>query len=122
MIGSILKVFFNYSYWLALLGQSLVAATQPFIINAITKVAAYWFRAESSATIVAIGNGFNLIGVLVGFVFFNLFISNNDEIEPFKLGMYNYLLWEAVLVCLLSLPTIIFMRNKPLHPPSLKFK
>ena len=117
-VGAILKVFFNQSYWIAFFGQTLIGAIQPLIVNAITKLAAYWFRAESTVTVVAIGNGFNLLGVLLGYIFFNFFLSNKDEGDVFKEGMYNYLFWEAVLVCLFSIPSIIFMENKPPNPPS----
>lgn len=46
-VGCSLQMCINISFYMALVGFVLVGVAQPFILNCIAKVAAFWFRKES---------------------------------------------------------------------------
>lgn len=46
ILGAIIKLFLNQSFYLALSGQLLCAIAQPFIISATGKLSSIWFRAD----------------------------------------------------------------------------
>lgn len=46
IIGAIIKLFLNQSFYLSLFGQVLCAIAQPFIISSTGKLSSIWFRAD----------------------------------------------------------------------------
>lgn len=71
--GAILTGIFGFvrglsgnSYSLALFAQVMIAVGQPFILNAITSVAARWFPPEDRATASGLGSLSIYLGILAG--------------------------------------------------------
>jgi cyanate permease len=65
-IFGLLRGFAGTNYTLLLLAQIGIAIGQPFILNAITKLAARWFPIEERATASGLGTLAMYIGILVG--------------------------------------------------------
>ena len=65
-IFGLLRGFAGTDYNLLLLAQIGIAVGQPFILNAITKLAARWFPIEERATAAGLGTLSMYIGILVG--------------------------------------------------------
>ncbi|HKK41925.1 MAG TPA: MFS transporter [Bacteroidales bacterium] len=65
-IFGLLRGFAGTNYQLLLLAQVGIAIGQPFILNAITKLAARWFPIEERATAAGLGTLAMYIGILLG--------------------------------------------------------
>ena len=67
----------------------------------------------------------NIIGTLIGVVFNTFFVPDSIDKNPtpqkreeYKNACFSYVIGEAILCILFSLPTIILFRSKPPHAPS----
>ena len=67
-VFGLLRGLFAADYTLVLVSQIAVAIGQPFILNAITKVAARWFPIEERATASGLGSLAMYVGILLGLV------------------------------------------------------
>ena len=65
-VFGILRGFAGTNYNLLLLSQIGIAIGQPFILNAITKLAARWFPIEERATAAGLGTLAMYVGILAG--------------------------------------------------------
>lgn len=96
-------------YNLVLVAQIGVAVGQPFLLNAITKLAARWFPMAERATASGLGTLAMYIGVLVGML-----------LTPFLAGNYgiSYTLYTyGVTSIIASLIFILFSKERPRTPP-----
>lgn len=118
--GGIMKVFTSSNLTLSIIGQFMNSLAQPFIISSSGKIASIWFRADMRALITSLLSMSNIIGSLVGIVFNTLFFSETIESkESYEKELFYYLLAEAILVIVFSLPTIFLFKSKPKHAPSI---
>ncbi len=60
------------------------------------------------------------IGCLTAFILPNLFFNADKEIEMSEFEFY--LIIQSVIVCVLSIPSIIFLREQPPSPPTVLLK
>jgi cyanate permease len=65
-IFGLIRGFAGQDYHLLLIAQIGIAVGQPFILNAITKLAARWFPIEERATAAGLGTLAMYIGILLG--------------------------------------------------------
>lgn len=65
-IFGLMRGFAGTNYQLLLIAQIGIAVGQPFILNAITKLAARWFPLEERATAAGLGTLAMYIGILLG--------------------------------------------------------
>jgi cyanate permease len=65
-IFGLLRGFAGTNYQLLLIAQIGIAVGQPFILNAITKLAARWFPIEERATAAGLGTLAMYLGILLG--------------------------------------------------------
>jgi len=97
------------NYNLVLLSTIGIAAAQPFLLNAWTKVAALWFGLEERATAVGLVTLANLIGAAIGMVLTPLLIESMP-ISGVQLIYGGVTAFSALLF-------VIFTREKPATPP-----
>jgi predicted MFS family arabinose efflux permease len=62
--GALLRIAGPSSFFLQLLGQIVIAAGQPFVLNSITKVAARYFPQSERATAISVGSVALFLGIL----------------------------------------------------------
>jgi len=79
-IFGLLRGMVQESYNLVLMAQVGIAIGQPFILNAITKVAARWFPIEERATASGLGTLAMYIGILGGMII-TPFLANSHGIR-----------------------------------------
>jgi hypothetical protein len=60
------------------------------------------------------------VGCLVAFILPNLFFDSDKEIE--KSEFEFYLIIQTVIVIILSVPSLIFLREEPPSPPTVLLK
>jgi len=97
------------NYTLVLIAQIGIAIGQPFILNAITKVAARWFPIQERAT----ASGFGSLAIYLG-------IAAGMLLTPFltlQMGIESMLLIYGIVALLSALLFIVFAREHPPTPP-----
>ncbi len=96
-------------YNLVLVAQLGIAVGQPFILNAVTKVAARWFPVGERATASGFGSLAMYVGILIGLV-----------LTPFltlRLGIGSMLLMNGVAALVIGFAFVLLARERPATPP-----
>jgi cyanate permease len=97
------------SYTLVLVSQIGIAVGQPFILNAITAVAARWFPVQERATASGLGSLAMYVGIMLGMV-----------LTPFltiRFGIAGMLLIYGVAAVIAALVFFAAARERPPTPP-----
>lgn len=96
-------------YRLVLVAQIVIAIGQPFILNAVTTVAARWFPMEDRATATGLGSLAIYLGILVGLA-----------LTPYlalQTGIPGLLLGYGIVSLVAMLIFFLFVRERPPSPP-----
>lgn len=97
------------SYSLVLIAQIGIAIGQPFILNALTKVAARWFPFKERATATGLGSLAIYLGIMAGLV-----------LTPYLMlyiGMDGMLLVYGIVAMITAVVFFAFLRERPPTPP-----
>src|SRR6266498_1798457 len=92
-------------YKLVLVAQIVIAIGQPFILNAVTTVAARWFPIEERATATGLGSLAIYLGILVGLV-----------LTPYlaiQSGIPSLLVGYGIVSVVAMLIFFLFIRERP---------
>jgi MFS family permease len=115
-IGAVLTGTFGFlrgltgtDYNLLLITQIGIAAGQPFILNAITKLAARWFPIEERATAAGLGTLSMYIGILLGMVL-TPYLAGGSGISQM---LYIY----GITSIIISIVFLVFIRENPPTAP-----
>ncbi|XP_053662494.1 feline leukemia virus subgroup C receptor-related protein 2 [Anopheles marshallii] len=105
-------------FWVGFVGQSIVAASQVFILSLPAKVAAVWFGPDQVSSACSIGVFGNQLGIAVGFLVPPMLVENHDDIsligDDLRLMFYIVAGVTTVLVVLV----LFFFKAAPPTPPS----
>ncbi|MFX0085561.1 MAG: MFS transporter [Candidatus Hodarchaeota archaeon] len=113
-IFGFLRVFTGTNFLFLLLCQTMVAIGQPFVLNSFTKLAVNWFPEEEKATATGLGTMSLFIGIIITMIAtYPLYATNGIE---FVLLIYGLLSLISMVLYLL------FVRDKPSHPPNPYFR
>jgi MFS family permease len=108
-VFGLLRGFVGTNYTIVLISTIGIAAAQPFLLNAWTKVPAQWFSNEERATAVGLVTLANLIGTALGMVLTPALVETMS-IANIQLIYGGIAAFSAVLF-------LIFAREKPATPP-----
>ena len=108
-VFGLLRGFSGANYQLVLWSTIGIAAAQPFLLNAWTKVPANWFAVEERATAVGLVTLANLVGTALGMVLPPMMIENMD-IPQVQLIFGGIAALSSVLFLVLA-------KEKPATPP-----
>ncbi|HSB91033.1 MAG TPA: MFS transporter [Anaerolineales bacterium] len=115
-IGAVLTAVFGLlrglagaSYNLVLISQIGIAIGQPFVLNAITKVAARWFPMQERATASGLGSLAIYVGILMGLALTPYLTS--------ALGIPGMLQVYGAFSVVAALAFAILIRERPPTPP-----
>lgn len=109
-VFGLLRGFFAASYVPVLICQIGIAVGQPFILNAVTKVAARWFPLEERATAAGLGTLGIYIGILGGLVLTPLIVGRSSINETLML--------YGVVAMIAAVTFLLVAREHPPTPPS----
>lgn len=98
------------NYNMLLVAQVGIAAGQPFILNAITKLSARWFPLEERATAAGLGTLSMYVGILLGMVLTPVIVSTS--------GMSRMLNIYGILSVIISSVFLVFIKEGPPTAPS----
>ncbi|XP_058465771.1 heme transporter FLVCR2 [Malaya genurostris] len=105
-------------FWVGFIGQSVVAASQVFILSLPAKVAAVWFGPDQVSSACSIGVFGNQLGIAVGFLLPPMLVENHEDLDlvgdDLKLMFYLVAGFTSVLVMLV----LVFFKAAPPTPPS----
>ncbi|XP_052772964.1 solute carrier family 49 member A3-like [Mya arenaria] len=102
----------NHSYTILIIGQSLAAIAQPFIMFTPTKLAALWFPENRRATANMIGSMMNPLGNMLTFIIVPLIVEGPSDI-PLALWVVSAPAFFITIVTTLGV-----RRSSPPTPPS----
>ena len=108
-IFGLIRGFAGQDYQLLLIAQVGIAIGQPFILNAITKLAARWFPIEERATAAGLGTLAMYIGILAGMTLTPYLIIGS--------GIGGMLYIYGIISILTSVVFIILMKEGPPTAP-----
>jgi len=99
-------------YTSILLSQIGIAAGQPFLLNAITKLAARWFPMNERATAAGLGTLSMYLGILIGMVL-TPYLAN-------RIGIPRTLYYYGIFSVVAALIFLFGVRERPATPPCLE--
>lgn len=108
-IFGLLRGLVSINYNLLLLSQIGIAIGQPFILNAITKIAARWFPIEERATASGLGTLAMYIGILAGMILTPYLVIGS--------GISGMLYQYGILSLTSAIVFIVFAKERPLTAP-----
>jgi cyanate permease len=108
-IFGLIRGFAGQDYHLLLIAQIGIAVGQPFILNAITKLAARWFPIEERATAAGLGTLAMYIGILLGMTLTPYLIIGS--------GIGGMLYIYGIISILTSVVFIILIKEGPPTAP-----
>lgn len=112
-IFGLMKGFFAASYSMVIISQIGLAVAQPFILNAVTKVAAHWFPINERATAVGVATLAQFIGMILVNLATPLMISKSGA----SYDLHRMLMTYGIISAAGALLLIMFMREyPPTHP------
>jgi len=122
-LGSWLKVFATgpTQWWLAFLGQSVVAVSQIFILGIPAQLAATWFPPHQISSATSIGVFGNQLGIALGFVLPAVVVRDQEDPEQFgQIGddLFKMFLFVAIFTSLLLLTIVFGFTDQPPTPSS----
>ncbi|XP_066999147.2 heme transporter FLVCR2 [Anabrus simplex] len=107
-------------FWVTLIGQTIVATCQVFILGVPPHLASVWFGSEQVSTACSLAVFGNQLGVAAGFVLTPLAVTNHPNLEDVgaDLARMNYVV-AGFCTAVFVLVVILFQEKPPL-PPSLE--
>ncbi|MCP4626414.1 MAG: MFS transporter, partial [bacterium] len=118
-IFGLLKGIYAASYPMVVVSQIGLAVAQPFILNAVTKVAANWFPVNERATAVGIATLAQFIGIIGVMIATPLLITQNAQ------GVYqiaNVLMTYGIISTIGSVLVLALLKEKPSTSPDTEDK
>ena len=106
----LLKGIFGQSYLMVMVCQTGLAVAQPFIINAVTKVAGRWFPLQERATAVGIATLFQFIGIIIAMIATPMMIAPGSD-GSYQIQWMLLVYGVASFVCAVVL--LVFLRERP---------
>ncbi len=97
----------NYTW--VLVAQIMIAIGQPFILNAVTTIAARWFPNEERATASGLGSLAIYLGILVGLALTPYLVLRS--------GMNSTLMMYGILAAVAMIVFFLVARERPPSPP-----
>ena len=110
-IFGLVRGFVAPDYNLVLIAQIVIAIGQPFLLNAVTTVAARWFPVEERATATGLGSLAIYLGILLGLA-----------LTPYlalRSGIPGLLISYGIVSLVAMLIFFVFARERPPSPPDL---
>lgn len=108
-IFGLLRGLVGQNYTLVLISQIIIAIGQPFILNAITTVAARWFPIKERATASGLGSLAMYVGIFLG-----LILTPYLTIHQ---GINRMLIIYGILSLLPIFTFFLFVKERPATPP-----
>ncbi|XP_016021971.2 feline leukemia virus subgroup C receptor-related protein 1 isoform X2 [Rousettus aegyptiacus] len=108
----------QHLFWVTMLGQSLCAVAQVFILGLPSRIASVWFGPKEVSTACATGVLGNQLGTAVGFLVPPVLVPSTRNSTDLAPNISTMFYGTAAIATLLFILTIIAFKEKPHYPPS----
>jgi MFS family permease len=108
-IFGLMRGIVSDNYTLVLISQIGIAVGQPFLLNAITKVAARWFPFKERATASGLGTLSMYVGILAGMILTPYLVLSG--------GISKMLYINGIISIIATIVFFIFLKERPVSPP-----
>ncbi len=108
-IFGLMRGLFPANYTFVLIAQIGIAIGQPFILNAITAVAARWFPLQERATAAGLGTLAIYVGIIVGMAATPFLVIST--------GMGNMLIIYGIIAAIAAAAFLLVAKERPPTPP-----
>jgi FLVCR family feline leukemia virus subgroup C receptor-related protein len=106
-------------FWLTMIGQTVVASSQLFILNIPPRLAAVWFGAKEVSSATSFGVFGNQVGIALGFVLPPLLFRGDDHSKEFVAKGLSVMFFTVAIICTaLLFLKLLFFDDTPRIPPS----
>ncbi|XP_070507323.1 choline/ethanolamine transporter flvcr2a isoform X2 [Chironomus tepperi] len=105
-------------FFVVFIGQSIVAASQVFILSLPAKLAAVWFGPNQVSSACSIGVFGNQLGIAIGFIFPSIMVKNSDDMNQIRNDLQLMFYSVAAFTTILAVLICIFFQKAPPSPPS----
>jgi predicted MFS family arabinose efflux permease len=78
LLGAGIRIF-HENFWILFAGQAIIALSQPYIINGISKLVADWFPEDQVSTATGIGTAGMFIGMAIGAAVTPMLMGENNS-------------------------------------------
>ncbi|CAH0558762.1 unnamed protein product [Brassicogethes aeneus] len=119
--GTCIKIFSVQKdlFWLVLLGQAIVSASQIVILCLPPKIAAIWFKPNEASKANALGVFGTQLGTSIGYLLPPAIVGNHDNIDDIGSDL-KVLCWILAGSSIpVSIAVIAYFPNFPKKPPSI---
>ncbi|KAG9511124.1 putative MFS-type transporter C09D4.1 [Fragariocoptes setiger] len=119
-IGALIKCFSVHQthFWLTMIGQTVVAVSQLFIISVPPRLAAVWYSDDQVSRATACGVFGNQLGIAIGFVVPPALVYGSQP-EEIAHGLHQLFNSVAGVSCVVSLAILLFLDERPPKPPGI---
>ncbi|XP_031344310.1 uncharacterized MFS-type transporter C09D4.1-like [Photinus pyralis] len=105
-------------FWVLLLGQSVAAVSQVFVLPTPPLLAATWFGANEVSMACGIGLAGCQVGVALGFVLPTIIVKPQHDLMDIGADLFCMALAVAIFCTINSVLTLCFFTDQPPSPPS----
>ena len=120
-VGLWLRCFINTSFYIALVGQIIMALGQPLLYNAPAKVTTNWFPQKERPMATIVGTQMNILGIFVGFLLPGFIVDSyskdvvltDDLKDKYRGQLFDMLLSASIFATVTAILVIATFREKP---------
>jgi hypothetical protein len=110
---------FGNSFWPLMIGQTLISCSFPMFACAITLIANKWFSDTEREIVVSMCGIAIPAGNLIAFIWTGLAFRSSPEGDELFSTLRTMLFNNNLLITAITVPMLLFIREKPKFPPSL---
>jgi sugar phosphate permease len=108
-VFALMRGLVGANFTLVMIAQVGIAIGQPFLLNAVTSVAARWFPVEERATAAGLGTLATYVGIVIG-------LAVTPMLIPAR-GIPGTLTLYGIIAIVFAILFFLFMRERPATPP-----
>ncbi len=117
-VAALTKGIFGANFTIVLISQIVLAIAQPFIINAVTAVTVRWFPLKERGLAAGFATLAQYLGIILVMAITPLLVISTPENPLYGGGIDKMLLTYGIITFVVSIITIIFLKEAPPTPPS----
>ncbi|KAJ8979451.1 hypothetical protein NQ317_006765 [Molorchus minor] len=119
-LGAGIKVFSigQGLFYVVLIGQTVAAVSQIFILSLPPKIAVTWFKANEVSKVCSLGIFGMQLGTALGFVLPPMIVKNHSNVEDIGLDLHMLCWGITAVIVPVAFVVFFYFPEKPKYPPS----
>ncbi|KAJ8938162.1 hypothetical protein NQ318_011927 [Aromia moschata] len=119
-LGAGIKVFSigQNLFFVVLIGQTIVAVSQIFILSLPPKIAVTWFKANEVSKVCSLGIFGMQLGSALGFLLPPMLVKNHSNVEDIGQDLYVLCWGLTAIIVPVAFVVVFYFSEMPKYPPS----